>query len=58
MRRALTVLVLLVGDPDPLEIVRMAKEGGTETETLGWFRHAEIKHGRVAMAAFVVCATP
>jgi hypothetical protein len=38
-----------VGFWDPLGIV------GPDTmpETIGWFRHAEIKHGRVAMAAFV-----
>merc|ERR1711918_116023 len=36
-----------VGFWDPLGI------GGTSPETIGWFRHAEIKHGRVAMAAFV-----
>merc|ERR1712063_102343 len=38
-----------VGFWDPLGI------GGTSPETIGWFRHAEIKHGRVAMAAFGVC---
>jgi hypothetical protein len=36
-----------VGFWDPLGI------GNTSPETIGWFRHAEIKHGRVAMAAFV-----
>ena len=38
-----------VGFYDPLGIV------GDEVmpETIGWFRHAEIKHGRVAMAGFV-----
>jgi len=38
-----------VGFWDPLGIV------GPDTmpETIGWFRHAEIKHGRVAMAGFV-----
>jgi len=32
---------------DPLGI------GDKSKELIGWFRHAEIKHGRVAMAAFV-----
>jgi hypothetical protein len=33
---------------DPLNI-----GGSAPPETIGWFRHAEIKHGRVAMFAFV-----
>jgi len=37
----------IVGFWDPLNI------GETSPETIGWFRHAEIKHGRVAMMAFV-----
>merc|ERR1719484_31658 len=37
-----------VGFWDPLGIM-----ADPSPETIGWFRHAEIKHGRVAMAAFV-----
>ena len=34
---------------DPLNIINEE----TAPETIGWWRHAEIKHGRIAMAAFV-----
>jgi len=33
---------------DPLGLAEMGSD-----ETIAWYRHAEIKHGRVAMAAFV-----
>jgi len=33
---------------DPLGLAEMGSD-----ETIAWYRHAEVKHGRVAMAAFV-----
>ncbi len=33
---------------DPLGLAKLGSD-----ETLAWFRHSEVKHGRVAMAAFV-----
>jgi hypothetical protein len=39
----------VVGFWDPLQIIK----DDTPPEQIGWWRHAEIKHGRIAMAAFV-----
>ena len=38
---------------DPLEVSESYLWGQSQEFTIGWLRQAEIKHGRVAMAAFV-----
>ena len=38
---------------DPIGLAKAEFWDNTNEETIGWLRHSEIKHGRVAMAGFI-----
>lgn len=43
----------LIGFYDPLNLTEAALWGTSNEFTIGWLRQSEVKHGRIAMAAFV-----
>merc|ERR1719401_1474276 len=43
----------VIGYFDPLELSKGNFWGQSNEATIGWLRHSEIKHGRIAMAGFI-----